>query len=364
MSGIDYAAVVREARDAIVVADVRGCIVEVNPAAEEMLGWTAAELRGQSLTVIMPERYREAHLRGLTRLLTTGMPTLIGRTVQVEALLRNGEEVQIELALAQLRDPSGAPQFAAVIRDLRQVRRLEEAVREASARADQLDEAVRLRDEFLSLASHEMRTPLSVLRMQVRLAMQQGLTGEPLARIQRQVDRLERLVTRMLDTTRTATGRLTLNPQVFDLAALARHVAADIAALASGHPIDVDAPNTAPVCADREQIEQVLFNLIDNAVKYSPDPRPIVVGVQTTDGQIRCRIADQGIGIPADLREHVFSRFVRERSERVRSIAGLGIGLYICRGIIEAHGGTIRVDTEIGRGTTFTFELPQKLPPD
>lgn len=362
MSRIDYAALVRGARDAIIVADARGHIVEVNPAAEEMLGWTQAELEGRPLTAIMPERYREAHARGLARLLATGVTTLIGRTVQVEALRQDGSEVQIELALAQLRDPGGALQFAAVIRDLKQVRRLEEAVREARSRAEQLDEAVRLRDEFLSLASHEIRTPVSVLRMQARLAAQQGLAGEPLARMQRQIDRLDRLVARMLNTARIASGRVALNPEVFDMAALVRQVAGDFAVLAPGHGIAVDVPEIALVRADREYIEQVLFNLIENAVKYSPEPRPIAVRVRIADGRVRCRVADQGLGVPTDLCERLFSRFVRERSERVRSISGLGVGLYICRGIVEAHGGAIAVESELGRGAVFTFDLPQNLP--
>lgn len=361
MSGIDYAAFVRGARDAIIVADARGQIVEINPAAEEMLGWTHTELEGQPLTVVMPERYREAHTRGLARLLATGVATLIGRTVQVEALHRDGNEVPVELALAQLRGPGGALQFAAVIRDLGQVRRLEDAVREARLRAEQLAEAVRMREEFLSLASHEMRTPVTVLRMQARLAAQQGLAGEPLARMQRQIDRLDRLMARMLNTARIESGRLALNPEVFDLAALVRQVAGDFAVLAPGHQIAVDVSETALIRADRECIEQVLFNLIENAVKYSPEPRPIIVQVRIADGRIRCRVADQGIGVPADLRERLFSRFVRERSERVRSISGLGVGLYICRGIIEAHGGTIGVESELGCGAVFTFDLPQNL---
>lgn len=362
MPQVDYAALVHGARDAIIVADAHGQIIGINSAAEEMLGWKRSALEGQPLTMVMPERYRQAHTRGLARFLATNVATLIGRTVQVEALHRDGREVPVELSLAQLHAPAGALQFAAVIRDLRQVRRLEDAVREARSRVEQLDEAVRMREEFLSLASHEMRTPVTILRMQARLAAQQGLAGEPLARMQRQIDRLERLLARMLNTAQIESGPLRLNPEIFDFAALLRQVAGDFAGLAPGHRIMIDVPETALIRADREYLQQVLFNLIENAVKYSPDPRPITIEVRIVAGRMRCRIADQGMGIPADLRGRLFSRFVRERSERLRSISGFGVGLYICRGVIEAHGGTIGVDSELGRGAVFTFELPQDLP--
>jgi PAS domain S-box-containing protein len=358
---IDYARLVRDIKDAVVVADEHGNILEVNRAAADLFGTPAADLVGRPLTQIMPERYRAAHEAGLARYLRTGVASLIGKAVQVEALHRDGREIPVELSLARLGD-TDEPRFAAVIRDLTQVRRLEDAVATERGRAERLDEAVRLRDEFLALASHELRTPVSVLKLQARLAEKGPLDAEGVARLRRQVDRVERLVARMLDTMTLTAGPMATSPVTFDLGAVARQVALDFAVLAPDHPVHVHAPDAAiHVFADRPRIEDVLYNLLDNAVKYSPKPGPITVTVWMAEGdppRAFCRVLDQGIGVPVTLRDRLFSRFTRERSDRVRSIAGLGVGLYICRGIVEAHGGRIDVQSDEGTGSAFTFDLP------
>ena len=358
---IDYARLVRDIKDAVVVADVQGHIIDVNHAAADLFGYPAADLIGRPLTQIMPERHRASHEAGLARYLRTGVATLIGKAVQVEALHRNGHEIPIELSLTRLGG-GGDVQFAAVIRDLTQVRRLEHAVEEERERAERLDLAVRLRDEFLAVASHELRTPVSVLKLQARLAEKGPLDAEGVGRLRRQVERLERLVGRMLDATSLTAGPMEVSLETFDVTAAAHQVAHDMAALAPDHPIHVHVPATPMlVRADRARVEEVLYNLLDNAVKYSPDPRPITVTLWIAAGhpaRALCRVSDQGLGIPAGLRDQVFSRFTRERSERVRSIAGLGVGLYICRGIVEAHGGRIELQSEEGSGSAFTFDLP------
>jgi len=358
---IDYARLVRDIKDAVVVADARGHILEVNHAAADLFGYLAVDLVGRPLTQIMPERFRASHEAGLARYLQTGIASLIGKAVQVEGLHRDGREIPIELSLARLGEGDDL-QFAAVIRDLTQVRRLEHAVAEERERAERLDLAVRLRDEFLAVASHELRTPVSVLKLQARLAEKGPLDGDGVARLRRQVERLERLVGRMLDATSLTAGPMEVSPEAFDIGVVARQVAQDIAALAPNHSIHVHVPaQPILVRADRARIEEVLYNLLDNAVKYSPNPRPIAVTLWIAEGdpaRALCRVADQGLGIPAELREELFARFTRERSDRVRSIAGLGVGLYICRGIIEAHGGRIEVHSAEGAGAQFTFDLP------
>lgn len=355
---VDYAELIRAVRDAIIVAGRDGLILEMNPAAEEMLGWPAAELCGRPLTEIMPERYRAAHEAGLRRYLATRVPHLIGRTVEVEALRKDGSEVRVELALSGLQ-AEGGPQFAAVIRDLTKVERLTQAANEARERARRLDEEVRMRDQFLSAASHELRTPVSSLKMQLRLLERAGLSPEALPRLRRQAERLDRLVARMLDASRVGEGHLELAPVKADLVEVVREAVADFGVLAPSYPISVRAASgSIPIYADVDQLAQVLFNLLDNAVKYSPQSGPIEVDVWIEGGRARCRVVDRGMGIPAGLRDQLFMRFRRESSERVRSIPGLGVGLYISRAIVEAHGGHIGVTSEEGKGSAFAFELP------
>lgn len=359
MARIDYERLVQTARDAILVADCAGRVLDANAAAAEMLGWPRADLIGQPLAAIMPERYRAAHERGMRRFTTTRDPTLIGRTIQVEALRRDGREVRVELALTALED-GGELLFGAIMRDLSQVQRLERAVEEASERARRLDEEVRLREEFLSTASHELRTPVSSLKMQIRLMERTGADADAIGRLGRQAARLERLVAHMLDASRVATGHLDVVRERVDLAALARETARDVGAMAPEHSITIDAPGPVEVDGDPDRLRQVLLNLFDNAVKYSPQPAPIRVEAWRHDRRALLRVSDRGLGIPASLLPRLFARFSRESSSRVRAIPGLGVGLYIVRAILEAHGGAIRVDSEEGRGAVFTVDLPAR----
>jgi signal transduction histidine kinase len=163
----------------------------------------------------------------------------------------------------------------------------------------------------------------------------------------------------MLDASRVAASRLDLCRELFDLGALVKEVARDVGAMAQGRAIVVNAPAEGVLVeADRDRIEQVVFNLLDNAIKYSPAYEPIVVDVWSEAAAAWCRVTDRGIGVPPDVAKHLFTCFGRERSERTRSITGLGVGLYISRGLVEAHGGTIACASEAGKGSAFTFGLP------
>jgi signal transduction histidine kinase len=239
-------------------------------------------------------------------------------------------------------------------------------------------EAVRLRDVFLSIASHELKTPLTTLLLQSQaLVRDVTRSGAPSpdrsgdrfqerllkrsAHIEKQVLRLEELVNELLDVSRITAGRLELKPSEFDLVELVQEVIArfEDEAVRAGSSMTLVAPDGARGSWDRLRLDEVLTNLVSNALKYGAG-RPIAVEVEVESGTVRIRVRDRGIGIAPEHQGRIFERFVRLVPER--AYKGFGLGLWITRQIVEAHGGTIRVTSETGEGSVFVVELPGACP--
>lgn len=232
---------------------------------------------------------------------------------------------------------------------------------------EDLKQAIHSRDEFLLVASHELRTPLSVLQLQLQ-SLQRSIDGlgprdtadrvvAKLGTAVRQTGRLHRLVESLLDVARITAGRLTLEPEEIDLARLARDVVERFGDDASraGCSLQVDADVPVVGCWDRLRVEQVLTNLVSNAIKYAPG-QPIEITVAMDTKKATLTVSDHGIGIESESLARIFGRF--ERAVPSQHYGGLGMGLYITREIVEAHGGLVRAISEPGRGATFTVELP------
>ena len=228
-------------------------------------------------------------------------------------------------------------------------------------------EAIAVRDEFLSVASHELRTPLTSMLLTV-----QGLERvvqrsederlrEKTGRVAHQLGRLIKLVDSLLDVSRIAAGRMELSTEEFDLSALAREVAARFmeTARVNGSALEVRAPDRLVGVWDPMRVDQVLTNLLSNAVKFGAG-KPIELAVQGDDAAVKLVVADRGIGISKEKIALVFDRF--ERAVPVRKYGGLGLGLYIARQLVEAHGGRIEVQSEPGQGATFIVHLPRWRP--
>jgi signal transduction histidine kinase len=255
-------------------------------------------------------------------------------------------------------------------RDLEQARELANraAIAIVNARLYRAAQAaVRLRDEFLSVASHELRTPLTSLKLEVanlaRLAQRnQGVVpparfSEKLGKIDGQAERLHQLINALLDVSRIASGRLELETEDVDLSQLAHEVVArfqDEAARA-GCTLSVVAPGPVMGSWDRSRLDQVLTNMVTNALKYGQG-KPVEVIVEVAGSSARLAVRDQGVGIAPDDQQRIFDRF--ERASSTRSFGGIGLGLWIVREIVRAHQGDVRVESVPGAGASFIVELP------
>jgi signal transduction histidine kinase len=238
-----------------------------------------------------------------------------------------------------------------------------------------LERAVRMRDDFMSMVSHELRTPLNTLFLETQVRKlhlargnAQSFTPEKLKemteRDQRQIQSMVRLIDDMLDVTRMRSGRLSMKPQAFDLAVLARRVVEGLTqqAEAAGASFRLEAAQAVDGVWDEFRIEQVLTNLLTNALRYGGG-QPVDVRVANAGEEAVLSVRDRGIGIaPAD-QARIFEQFERTDSGRSQAAGGLGLGLFITRQIVEAHGGRIEVSSSPGEGSTFTVTLPREPAP-
>ncbi|WP_295770899.1 ATP-binding protein [uncultured Mucilaginibacter sp.] len=220
------------------------------------------------------------------------------------------------------------------------------------------------KNDFIGMVSHELRSPLTSISGYIQmLKLKATKSNEPTItdiaeKAKRQVDRMSGLISGFLDVARLGEGKIKLNCERFNIARLLTDAEEEVLATVSTHVVNFANVEDTVVNADIEKIGQVLTNFINNAVKYSPFNSTIVVSC-TTSGQVaKISVTDEGMGIPAEDQAHVFERFYRVESEQMKVVKGFGIGLYICKEIIESHGGKIGVNSKLDYGSTFWFELP------
>lgn len=232
------------------------------------------------------------------------------------------------------------------------------------AMADEVQRALRLRDEFLGVASHELRTPLTVIKAYAQWLLTRETDQDKRGVLQimvRHADRIDELLREMLTVSELRAGRVELHPQRFDLAALVREVVTGMQTLSEKHRLLLRVDGPAMVDADRDQIEVVLTHLIDNAIRYSPKGGDVEATVAKGDGQVVVAVKDQGIGIPEERQRHVFEPFFQIQPA-IAGYGGMGLGLYISKEILQRHGGRIWFESKEGQGSTFYFSLPLPSP--
>ena len=347
---------------AIFMLDPHGIVTTWNIGAERIKGYTAGEVLGRSFSIFRTDEDARSGAceRELFLAAQNGKLEEEGWRVR-----KDGSQFWANVVLTAVRDCTGTLiGFAKITRDLTQRRALDEE-RLQRARAE---EAVRLREEFLLIASHELKTPLTTLQLDL-YGIQQDLSGDwskvrrKLDRANRSVARLSALVESLLSVSRLAQGKLTLNPAPMDLAEVVVQVVDGMREQAGKAGCDLEVQAPAPILGnwDRLRIEQVVVNLLVNAVKYGAGS-PIEVDVRYTDtsASAMIEVSDHGPGVAeADL-VRIFQRF--ERASSIRHYGGLGLGLYVSREIVETHGGSITASNRPEGGAMFSVRLPADRP--
>ena len=226
------------------------------------------------------------------------------------------------------------------------------------------EELVQKRDDFFSVASHELKTPVTSLKAYTQLLMMDAAesgdvhTEQILEKMHSQINKLTSLITGLLDSSKVQTGQMAYHKQLFPIGTLIAETIDEIKSQHSEHQLILKSDSNAEICADRERIKQVLKHLLNNAVKYASKSKEIIIELVHHKDKIICSVKDFGHGIVEDEIEKVFDRFYRVTGNNLHTYPGLGLGLYISKEIIQNHSGKMWVESQTGQGSTFYFELP------
>lgn len=344
---------------AIFMLDPQGIVQSWNPGAERLKGYQASEIIGRPFTLFYPPEDVESGkcARELELAARDGSFEDEGWRVR-----KDGSRFWANVVITAVFDEGRLVGYAKVTRDLTERRQAEQT----RLRLAQASEAVRLRDEFLSVVAHELRTPITALsmllhRVERAVLRQSQLDPKALVKARRQVQRLSRLVDDLLEFARIQAGRLEFRMEDVTLNALAADVVDDFRDHSDRHSIEFEAgPDTAIVRADPARLEQVLINLLQNAIKYAPNGGSIRVRVWCDDDAAQVSVTDPGIGIPYEDQQRLFQRFYRASNASTPNFSGLGLGLYLCNEIVRRHEGHMSLESVPGHGTTVTVHLPLK----
>jgi len=356
MTGDDTAATERSAEldrlpDAVLECDADCKVVAANAATIQLLGYPATEMIGRDLDQLLDPRGAEGeHLLADGWHPSTRMRS-VSRIPEHEVRLRgaDGTDVRVMLTGRYERHPDGRMKGAVLM------------LRDGARRRQAVAQGI----EVISTVSHELRSPLTsvkgytslLLNRWDRLADEQKLMM--LEQVHHDADRVTRLVTELLDISRLESGKLVLRPQMVDLSDLVVVVIDKVRMIEAEVRAEIDFDGNFPrVYADPDKIEQVLTNLVENAAKYA-DPQGVRVVGRVGDGEVSVAVVDQGEGIPESDLPRVFTKFFRRAETRP---SGSGLGLWISRGLVEAHRGRLVVESVVGEGSTFRFTLPTAIP--
>jgi PAS domain S-box-containing protein len=358
-----FRAVTESATDAIISTDSSGRIISWNSGAQALFGYAPGEILSRPLTTLIPARYQQACADGLRRVVTTGQWRLNKKTVELHGLKKDDTEFPLALSLSSWHTEEGTF-FSAIIHDLTERKQAEEELlrqREAVYQAEKLATMGHL----LAGVAHELNNPLSVVLGQATLLQQTA--GSPLAERVEQLMRAAERCARIVRNFLTLARQHPAERQQVDLNQVVREAVELLA-----YPLRVDsievclhlADELPPLSADPDQLHQVVVNLISNAhqaMRETPLPRCLTLTTRYDHEQLRVhlQVADTGPGIPPDIQTRIFEPFFTTKPPGV----GTGLGLSLCQGIVEEHGGSIGVQSQPGQGTMFQVELPAQMSP-
>ena len=367
LASFHLTALVRSSADAIVSKDLGGIIRSWNPAAEKLFGHTAAEAVGRSITIIIPPERLHEEDEVLARI-RQGRAISDFETVRVR---KDGTMVDISLTVSPVRSTAGEIiGVSKIARDISGRNRLERErmvllAREQEARAE-AEAASRAKDEFLAVLSHELRTPLNAVYGWANILKSGGIDEATAARgldaIVRNANAQVQLIDDLLDVSRIVSGKMRLDVQHVDLASVVRAALDSMSPAAAAKGIRLQTaldPRAGPITGDPNRLQQVVWNLVSNAVKFTPRGGQIQVHLQRVNSHVELVVSDTGPGIGPELLPYLFERFRQGDSSTTRQHEGLGLGLALVKYLTELHGGIVSAySLGSGKGATFTVKLP------
>jgi len=342
--------------DMLCIVHLEGYFLRTNPAFERVLGYSAEELQHRPVFDLLHPDDREAAIKEYAKL-RTGEPT---RSLENRCRCKNGEYKWV--AWSYYPVPEEKLGFG-VGRDISNIRRMTEALQ---LHAGKLEQANRVKDEFLATLSHELRTPLTSVLGWSRLLRLGKLSkadqDRALAIVERNAQAQSKLIEDLLDVSRIITGKLRIEFQPIQFAAVVKDVIDEFRPAAEaksiGIAVDVD-DNVGPVLGDPTRMKQVVGNLLSNAIKFTNEGGRIDIKLERVDERAQLRIQDNGIGIDPAVLPHIFERFKQADSSNVRAHSGLGLGLAIVQHLVREHSGSVKAESAgVGKGATFTVDFP------
>lgn len=338
------ASIVESSDDAIIGQDLKAVITSWNLGAEKLYGYSSSEAIGKSIMLIVPKDKREEYMEIMEVI-------KLGESVdhlETTRFTKGGRTIDVSLTMSPLKDARGKVIGASGIgRDISSSKELE-----------------RRKDAFIGMASHELKTPITSIKAYIQvLQSKYRQNGDRLAlkyldKTNEQLDNLTELVNDLLDLSKIQTGRLELEKRNFNLGDLVIETVENMQGLTNKHEINLEANLDLEIVGDKNRLGQVLINLVNNAIKYSPEAEKIIVKVFKIRNKVVFAVKDFGIGISRTHQKRIFDRFYRAAGKSEKTFPGLGIGLYISSEIVRRHGGNIWVESVKRKGSTFFVSLP------
>jgi protein-histidine pros-kinase len=351
-----FRGLLESAPDAMVIVGRDGRIALVNSQLERLFGYTREELLGQSVDRLVPERYRGHHERHRSGFFSQPRARAMGAGLQLHGQRRDGSEFPVEISLSPLETEEGLF-VSGAIRDATERRRFEQTLQDAS----------RLKSEFLATMSHELRTPLngiigfSEFLIDEKAGALNARQKEYLTDVLASGRHLLRLINDVLDLSKIEAGRMDIVPESFDLAPAVDEVCGVVSPIALSKSISLVrhvGEEVAQVMLDRHRFVQILYNLLSNAIKFTDKGGEVSVRLERKGDMLRLQVRDTGIGISPENLQKLFLEFQQLDSGTGRRHDGTGLGLVLTKRLAELHHGSVCVESEVGKGSVFTVQLP------